>query len=159
MVTQHKLSKLAGPSAVFSGYTLLVFGAIATYFSFMAIPLILLGGIMVFSYAEVFTDAEGKQYKYQVKLFGLIPIGSYKKFQSGDEIRLKHLKGKYYTYSRSNRESSVAVDDYRVYLIGAGTNKKIMLGKFSSEKEAKEQVDRLTEIILSVERENGRVGE
>jgi len=157
MVTQYKLGKLTGPSAVFSGYMLLIFGAITTYFSFMAIPLILLGGIMAFSYSEVFINREEKQYKFQVKLFGLIPVGAYKKFQPGDEIRLKHVKGKYYTYSRSNRESSVAVDDCRVYLIGAGTNKKIMLGKFHSEKEAKEQVNFVTEIILSVERENGGV--
>ena len=151
MISRNNLGRLAGPSAVFSGYSLLFFGVITIYFSLMAIPLILLGAIMAFSTSAVFIDPDKKLYKYQVKLFGLIPVGSCKAFHAGDEIRLKHVKGKYFTYSRSNRQSSLAVDDYRVYLIEAGTHKKITIGKFNSEDEAAKEANRLTGIIDQTE--------
>lgn len=147
MITKNYLGKLVGPSATFSGYILMIFGVIATYFTFTAIPLIIIGGIMAFSYALVFIDDKEKQFKYQVKFFGFIPIGSYKAFKKGDEIRFKHCKGKYYTYSRSNRQSSISVDDYRVYLIEGGTQKKITLGIYTSEKDAIRETNRLTELI------------
>ena len=151
MITTYKLGKIASPSAAFSGYTLLVFGALATYFSFMGIFLLLLGGIMAFSVSEVWIDEEAKQFTYRVKLIGFIPIKYVKKFQPGDAVQVRHVKGKYYTYSRSNRESFTLVDDFRVYLHEAGTKKKIMLGKFYSEKEAKEHAVHLEEIIQSAE--------
>jgi len=156
MITRNYLGKLARPSAVFSGYMLLIFGAIAAYFSLMAILLIILGGIMAFSYSEVFIDQEGKQYKFQVMLFGFLPVGSWREFKPDDEIGLKHFKGKYTTYSRSNRQNSILVDDYRIYLTAAETKKKVTLGKFISEKEAIKEANRLMEIIQSLEkRENG----
>lgn len=153
MVKTYKLGKIASPSAVFSGYTLLVFGALTTYFSFMGILLLLLGGVMAFSLAEVMIDEEAKQYTYRVKLIGFIPLKSVKKFQPGDAAQVKHIKGKYYTYSRSNRESFTPVNDYRVYLHEAGTNKKILIGKFKDETAAREQSALVEKIIQSTGRE------
>ena len=150
MVSRNYLGRIAGPSAVFSGYSLLFFGALTLYFSLMAIPLLLLGGIFVFSTSEVLIDEVGKCYKYRIKLFGFLPIGSLKPFQPGDEIQVKHVKGKYITYSRSNRQSAVSVDDYRVYLREAGTRKKILMGKFNSEEIAYMEARRLKGIIGSV---------
>ena len=149
MITTYKLGKIASPSAAFSGYTLLVFGAIATYFSFMGILLLLLGGIMAFSVSEVLVNEDAKRYTYRVKLIGFIPLKSVKKFQTGDVVQVKHVKGKYYTYSRSNRESFTAVNDYRVYLHEAGTRKKIILGKFKDETAAREQSYLMEKIIQS----------
>ena len=149
MVSRNYLGRIAGPSAVFSGYSLLFFGALTLYFSLMAIPLLLLGGIFVFSTSEVLIDDIGKYYKYRIKIFGFLSIGSFKPFQPGDEIQVKHVKGKYITYSRSNRQSSLSVDDYRVYLREAGTRKKILMGKFNSEEIAYMEARRLKGIIGS----------
>jgi hypothetical protein len=153
MVTKNQHAKLFGPSAVFSGYILLVFGIVATYFSFMAIPLVLLGGIMAFSRSETLIDIENKKYKYQLMVFGLLPIGSWEEFLPDDEIVLKHVKGKYYTYSRSNRQSSIPVDKYCVYLTKDGTKKKIILGMYESEKEAIRETNRLMEMIRTIRKQ------
>ena len=150
MITRNHLGKLVGPSAVFSGYILLIFGAITVYFTFMAIPLILIGSIMAFSYEEVYINEEEKKYKYQIKISGFIPAGSFKRFQSGDEIRLKHVKGKYTTYSKTYRKNTLTIFNYKVYLIESDTGKKITLGRFDTEQDAIKETNRLTAIIQSI---------
>ena len=95
MIQKYKISKITGPSGVFSGYILFIFGIGVVYFSLAAIPVILLGAAMAFSYNATYIDLKTKRYCPQFFLFGFIPIGSWVSFEPAVRLSVKHFKGRY----------------------------------------------------------------
>ena len=78
---------------------------------------------------------------------GLLPIGKELSFDKDDTIEVKKFRGKYITYSTSNRQSSIEVSDYRVYLIKADSKKKNLLARFEKEDEAMEESRNIMALI------------
>jgi hypothetical protein len=146
-ILNYKLDKLTGSSGIFAGYVLLVVGLITVYFTLTAIPLILLGGIMAFSFQSSQIDLVKRCYRYNLNLFGLWPMGRWKDFNKGDKILVQNFKGKSTTYSASNRQLDITNSDFRVILQLEGDVKKVALAKFQAEPEALELAGKLREII------------
>lgn len=147
MIIHYKLGKLFGPSMVFAGYILMVFGVLTIYFSLTSIGLTLLGAFLAFTTSGTIVDPEKKQYKNYLRLFGLIPVGNEKSFNRDDKIEAKKFRGSYVTSSWSNRQSKIKVIDYRIYLTKADTKKKTILARFDTEDEALQESKNLMALI------------
>jgi len=136
MIQNYKLDKLFGPSASFAGYLLLGTGLITVYFTLTAIPLILIGGALAFSFYGSEIDTIKKCYRINLNLFGFYPIGKWCRFYKTDQILVQQFTGRYTAFSRGNRQLDISVSDYRVVLILENGNKKIHLAKFPTESQA-----------------------
>jgi hypothetical protein len=147
MITNYKLGKIFGPSMVFAGYILMVFGVLTIYFTLTSIGLALLGAFLAFTTSGTEINAEKKEYNIYIKLFGFIPVGKEKSFYKDDQIEVKKFNGSHFTYSRSNRQSAVEINEYRIYLILANTKKKKLLAQFDTEEEALEESKNLIALI------------
>jgi hypothetical protein len=150
MIQHYKLDKLFGPSGTFAGYLLLIVGLITVYFTLAAIPLILLGGIMAFSYFSSQIDTLKKRYRMNLNLFGFYPIGKWIEFQKTDDILYQKFTGKYTAYSRSNRQINSLQTDFRVVLLTQNSKKKIHLAKFTSEQAAREAAIKIQQLLQSI---------
>ena len=150
MIARYNISKITGPSGVFAGYILFVLGLVALYFSLTAIPVIILGAILAFSRQASIIDFGSKRYKPVFYLFGFLPLGNWVDLEPEDTVLVKHMKGKYTTLSLSNRNSALAVDDYRVILQRDADRKKLALARFQSEKEANDLVNKI-QIVLNAD--------
>jgi hypothetical protein len=151
MISNYKLDKLFGPAGTFAGYMLLIAGVVSLYFTLTALPLILLGGAMTFSFYDSEIDALKKCYRINLKLFGLYPIGKWRNFRTDDKLSVQHFSGKYTSYSRGNRQSDVTQTDFRVMLAVQGSEKKYHLAKFPGAKQAQELAKQLNELIQTLQ--------
>lgn len=147
MIIRYKLGKTFGPSMVFAGYIIMVFGVLTTYFTFTSIGLILLGAVLAYTISGTLVDTEKREFKSYLRLAGFIPIGKVTSCSSDDAIEVRKFKGSHVTYSTSNRQSSIEVNEYRIYLINAGSKKKILLARFEKEEEAMDESRNLNAIV------------
>jgi hypothetical protein len=138
MNQNYKLDKLFGPSGTFAGFILFIVGLSTVYFTLTAIPLILLGAVMAFSFYESQIDPLKKCYRISLKLIGLYPVGKWNSFHNGDKILVQQYSGRHSTFSRGNRQLDIDVSDYRVVLIPEGSNTTVHLAKYPTEVQAQE---------------------
>lgn len=138
MLKQYKISKITGPSGIFAGYILFIFGVVSLYFTLTSIPIIILGAVLAFSYSKSIIDFGSKRYKQMLYLFGFIPLGSWVDLEPEDKILIKHLRGGFVTHSLSNRSTGTPVNDFRVILQRESDHKKITIARFKTEEEANE---------------------
>ncbi len=150
MIENCKLNKLVGPSGVAAGYLLLIFGLITIYFTLTAIPVLLIGSIMAFSYSGARINLTRKRYQKYVMLLGFIRTGIWLPFEKSDKIMVKEFKGKYTSYSRSNRKSEIAVQNYRIFLKSEYNSKKILLARFDTKVEAQNKAQEIQTLIDSL---------
>jgi len=150
MIENYRLDKIMGPSGVMAGYILLVFGLITVYFSYTAIPLILLGSIMSFSYWGTRIKYDKKRYQSYLSLFGFIRLGFWLPFEKSDTILIEKFKGKYTSFSRSNRRTDLKVEDFRILLKTSYNNKKLHLAKFQKKEDCEKKAKELMNLISAV---------
>lgn len=150
MIENYKLDKITGPSGVMAGYILLVFGLVTVYFSYTAIPLVILGSIMSFSYQGTRIMYDKKRYQSYLALFGFIRLGFWLPFEKSDTILIKKFKGKYTSFSRSNRRTDMKVEDYRILLKTSYNNKKLHLAKFQNKEECEKKAKELVDLINAI---------
>lgn len=103
---------------------------------------------MAFSSNASIIDFGSKRYRPLFYLFGFIPLGSWIDFEPADQLSVKHYKGTYTTSSRSNRQSSFSINDFRVIVVRDADRKKIQLGRFKTEAEAAELLSKIL-VLLS----------
>ena len=149
MITHYKLGKIFGSSMVFAGYILMVFGVLSLYFTISSIGLILLGAFIAFTSSGTLIEPEKQQFKNYLLLFGFLQIGKKQSFEKEDRIEVKKFKGKHICYSRSNRQSTVDINDYRIYLITSQSKKKVLIARFVTEEEAIEESTSIKSIITN----------
>jgi hypothetical protein len=150
----YKLDKLTGPSGVFAGYVLLAAGIITIYFSLTAVFLILLGGLMAFTYQGTQIDQSGKRYRSIIVIAGFYPMGKWIDFIKTDEIHVRKISGKYVVFSRSNRQLDIPQTDFRVILLPTVGKKELHLAKFQSETEARKLAADLEALLLRIEQKD-----
>ena len=149
MIINYKLGKIFGPSMVFAGYILMVFGVLTLYFTISSIGLILIGVLIAFSSSGTIVEPELQKYKNYLLLAGVLQIGKKQAFEKEDRIEVKKFKGKHLSFSRSNRQSAVDSNDYGIYLITSRSKKKILMARFEAEEEATEESTNIKVIIAS----------
>jgi len=149
MITHYKLGKIFGPSMVFAGYILMAFGVLSLYFTISSIGLILIGAIIAFTTSGTTVETERHQYKKYLLLAGVLQIGKKQIFEKEDRIEVVKFKGKHLSISRSNRQSAVDSNDYRIYLTTSGSKKKILMARFETEEEAVQESTSIKTIITN----------
>jgi hypothetical protein len=147
MIENYKFGKLAGPSGVIAGYTLLFFGLATLYFTLTSIPVLLLGGFMAFSYKGSKIRFDKKRYQTYLTLFGFIRIGVWLPFEKSDTISVMPCKGKYTSFSRSKRRSEAEIQEFRIILSTSYNDKIIPIALFQNENKAKEKAAELKNLI------------
>jgi hypothetical protein len=147
MIENYKFDKLAGPSGVMAGYILIFFGLITLYFTLTAIPVIILGGLMAFSYKGSRIKFDKKRYQNYLSLFGFIRIGVWLPFEKSDAISVQQFKGKNTSFSRSNRKTDAEVREFRIILNSSYNDKAIPIAQFQNEQEAKEKAEELKSLV------------
>lgn len=147
MIENFRLDKLFGPSGVTAGYIVLFFGMITIYFTLTAIPLIILGCIMAFSYRGTKMRMDKKRYQSYLALFGIIKTGVWLPFEKSDTLLVEKFKGKYISSGRSNRRASVLAEDFRILLKTSYNDKKIAIARFQDEKSAIEKAKEIEAMI------------
>jgi len=150
MIENYKLDKLVGPSGVMAGYILLFFGLITLYFTLTAIPVILTGATMAFSYKGTRVKLDKKRYQSYLALFGFIRIGVWLPFEKSDVILVEQFKAKYTLFSRISIKSGPEVKEFRLLLKTSYNNKKIPVALFQNEKEAKEKAKELADLVKAM---------
>ena len=143
MIEKYRISKIAGPSMIFSGWLLFIFGVVSIYFTWTSSFVILGGAAIAFSNNSSFIDFDKRRYKPATILFGIWPLGSWVDLEPADALSVVHFQGSYTTYSRSNRASLSTVSDYRLILHRDADGKKIPLAAFKTKEEADALKERL----------------
>ena len=75
-ITDHRIEKPLGPSGVFAGYALIVFGIIGSFYSMVALVVVLPGCFLAFTYDGAGIDFKSRRIRNYTCLFGLFRIGT-----------------------------------------------------------------------------------
>jgi hypothetical protein len=147
MIQHFKLHRITGPSGIFAGYVLLVVGVLTVYFTLTAVPLILLGGILAFSYRESQINKETKQYKADILLWGIYPMGKWTEFRKEDTVTIEKITGVYLPFSKRSDRLSSFQPVFRVSLNTNEKRKPVILAEFIDEVDAIKLSDELKLLI------------
>ncbi len=150
MIENYKLDKLVGPSGVIAGYILLFFGFIILYFTLTAIPVILTGATLAFSYRGTRIKFDKKRYQSYLALFGFIRIGVWLPFEKSDTVLVEQFKKKNNPFRRIKNNSDIETEDFRILLKPSYDDKKMTLARFHNEQEAKEKAEELVALIIAM---------
>lgn len=130
------LEMFFGPVGSFAGIVIFISGIVMLYFSLKAIVLIVFGAFVGFTFNCTCIDYERKRVRFQVRLFGFIPIGKWI-YVTGEEIIFVELYARRFrTYSRANIPIDVTRADYRIFFRDKEGKIKIPLKKFKTRAEA-----------------------
>jgi hypothetical protein len=143
MIKHYKLHKICGPSGIFAGYVLLVTGILTVYFTLTAIPLLLLGIFMSFSYRESQIDMETKMYRTDILLGGFLTVGEWHDFRNSDSILVEKITGRYLPFSRKSDKLRPFQPVFRISVKNAERKRPVILAEFPEESEAVKFADEL----------------
>jgi hypothetical protein len=147
MVHKNKLDKIAGPSGTFSGYVLLTFGLIATFFSLTGIIVVLLGILLAFAFNCSEIDSEKRIIRSGIIIFRWTFFLNKIEINDSYRLEIKHVKAKYSVYSASNRKLDIAQTDYRIYIYSSEHLNRILLAKFLNLVEAQKEIENFRNLI------------
>lgn len=143
MIINYKLGKIFSPSMLIAGYILMIFGVLTLYFTISSIGLVIIGALIAYTSSGTRVEAEKGQYQSYFLLAGVLQIGKKQVFEKEDRIEVKKFKVKYSRFRRSNRLSDIEINDYRIYLIKDHSKKKVLMARFDTEEEAREELNLL----------------
>jgi len=149
-VSNHQIDKLLGQSGTFSGYSLMIFGIIALYFSYTITGLILIvaGTFMAFTYDGTIIDFTSRRIKSYSCLFGLFRIGKWYNINNFSKFSIYKSNRTYTSFSRANIQLDIKNSDIRLLLLNDNGSLKITVNKFRSFDEARKE---MTELIRKLQ--------
>jgi hypothetical protein len=150
MVRNNNLGKFLSPSASYMGYVFISCGVFASFYSLLALTLLVPGIFMTFTYDGILIDTEKKRLKPYTALFGLIKTGNWINADKFTRFSIVKSTKKYTSYSRGSVRFDMKVSDIELLLINRNGSKKIILNKFDNFKEARKEMDELKSILVSV---------
>ena len=132
MIIRNKLGLTFGPFGSSTGFTLLIGGLIATYFSIFGAIIALIGAFAAFTSASTSIDTDNKKIRYSDNLFGVFPLGKWVEIKPGMKIGLKKSHRGFRGYVRGTQPVDIHEKDIRIVLYDTN-NKQIMpIKKLSS---------------------------
>ncbi len=132
----NRLEMFFGPVGSFAGIFIFTAGMVMLYFSLKAIALIIFGAFVGFTFNCTCIYYEIKRVRFQVRLFGFIPVGKSVKIKGDEKLIVELYARRFRTYSRANIPIDVSGADYRVFLRDTEGKIKIPLKKFQTRAEA-----------------------
>ena len=143
MVTDHKIENFLGPSGIFAGYSLMIFGVIGTYFNLTGLILVTAGMFMAFTYDGTKIDFSSRKLKNYTCLFGLFKYGKWHSVSSFTRFSIYKSRRRYTTYSRANVPLTVKKSDIRLVLLNNTGSLKITINRYNSFEAARNEMTRL----------------
>lgn len=144
MILKNKLDKAFGPSGTFAGYTILVFGIVATWSSWGGLLLVLVGAFMGLSTTSTIVDTDTKRIRFTNNLLGFIPVGKWMDIDDSMKLGIKESNVTFTAFSRSNRSIDTVRNDFRIVLCDSGEKIIMEISKSDSFETAKDQLDSLS---------------
>ena len=139
----NKLDSFFGPSGTFSGYILMVAGALTLIKGYGAV-LLVIGALMSFTFTGAEIEPENQRYRSYSKWLGLFKTGKWRSLGSMQELRVVRSQVGYTSYSWGNRPLDVKKKDYRIIMQGTHPKEKVVIMAVKSPEEAREQAHELS---------------
>lgn len=146
MVITNKLDKTFGPQMAFSGWIFIVFGAIFIL-DRMGILLVIIGAVLAFTVDGVSIDRENRRIRRFSGPFGFPVYGRWENLDDYKGLTVVPWKRNFTTWSRSNRQNSYAVEDYRIFVVGQDRKPAFAIKKCLSKEQATIEMERLAELL------------
>jgi hypothetical protein len=143
MIKNNKIERMMGPSGTFAGYSLMVFGAIGTYFSITGLILIVAGMLMAFTYEGTLIDSDTRRIKCYTSLFGLFKTGKWYNADDFSKFHIYRSRRSSTTYSRGNVPLTIKSSDIRLALLNESGSQKIIINKYDSFESARREMSEL----------------
>jgi hypothetical protein len=149
-VLKFNHGKYFGPSATFTGYTMLACGIIVNYYSISPVSLFLIipGFFMSFTFSGTILDTENKRVKAYTSLFGIYKTGKWDDLNQYSRFIIKQVTDKYSSVSRGNVRLNMNITNIRLILANQQGSKAILIGKFKTFGEAQKVKEELSPIIF-----------
>ena len=147
MIIKNKLDKSFGPFGSSTGFFMLLWGIIATYYSLIGLVITIIGAFVSFTSESTFIDVDNKRIKFSNNLFGIIPTGTWIDIKPDMKIGVKKSHRGYLAYIMGTRPISIHINDFKIILYGPD-NKQIMpIKKLGSYKTLKSELNELNTIL------------
>lgn len=150
MVADNKLDTLLGPSGTFAGYSLMIFGAIGTYYDLTGLILVFAGMFMALTFDGTIIDYRLRKIKAYTCLFGILKIGKWYSIDDFSKFIIYRSSRSYTTYSRANIPLDLKNTDIRLALLDSTGKRKIIINKFNSFESARnDMTDLINDLDIS----------
>ncbi|MCG8696506.1 MAG: hypothetical protein MI922_00520 [Bacteroidales bacterium] len=147
MIIKNKFDKPLGPSASFSGYLFLFFGAI-TITSGLGIFFIIIGSFMAFTRTGIILDKDKNRYRLYTNLFGLIKVGKWKGLEDFRGLAILKDHKSYRAYSQTNRTNTTKPTGYFIYMLHSDGKTKVPVKKCKTLEIVKGEINKLSEYLM-----------
>jgi hypothetical protein len=144
MVTNQRIDKLFQPTGIYAGYSLIIFGAIGTYYSLTGLILAAAGIFMAYTCTGSSIDYEKRRIRSYTSLFGFIKTGRWHDAGSFTRFMIYKSRRSYTTYSRANVPFTLTNSDIRLAFLNDSGSLKVIINKYGSFEAAR---NHMTEII------------
>lgn len=142
-VADHRIDNLLGPSGTFAGYSLLILGAIGTYYDLTGLIPVFGGMFMALTFDGTVIDYMSRRIKGYTCLFGFLKIGKWHSIDDFSKFIIYRSSRRYTTYSRANIPLNLKSDDIRLALLNSSGNLKIIINKYNSFEAARNDMSEL----------------
>jgi hypothetical protein len=150
VVINNKIDSLLGPSGTFTGYALLIFGAIWAYSNITGLIFIAIGMFMAFTFDGTIIDFNSRKIKSYTCLFGLSKVGKWHSVNKFSKFIIYKSNRSYTAYSRANIPLTVKNSDVRLAFLNDDGSLKITINKFNSFETARKEMNKLiTDLNIS----------
>lgn len=143
MVTDNKIDNLLGSSGTFTGYSLMIFGAIGTYFNLTGLILVVAGMFMAFTFDGTIIDYNSRRIKSYICFFGLLKVGKWYSINDFTKFSIHKSNRSYTMYSRANVPLTVKNSDIRLVLLNKTGSLKVTIKKYNSFEAARKEMSEL----------------
>jgi hypothetical protein len=147
-VYNRNLGKFFGPSSSYSGYVFIGCGIFFSFYSLLALTLLIPGIFMVFTYNGTILDTDKKRVKSFTALFGIFKTGKWISIDEFTKFSVVKATKRYTTYSRANVRFDRTFSDIELLLVGRH-HKKIVINKFNNFEEAHKEMEELSGKLFS----------
>ncbi len=147
MIIKNKLNKTFGPFGSSTGFFMVLWGIIATYYSLIGLVIALIGAFVSFTSESTFIDTDNKRIKFSNNLFGIIPSGTWIDIMPDMKIGVKKSRRGYLAYIMGTRPIGIHIKDFKIILYSSD-NKQIMpIKNLGSYKTMQSELNELNTIL------------
>ncbi|HPE76515.1 MAG TPA: hypothetical protein P5210_08995 [Draconibacterium sp.] len=143
MLIDNKIERTFSGPMVIMGATFFAVTVILmlTYHWIFGILSFVIAAFLLFTYSGIEIDTEKRMIKPYYMVFGFLRRGSWESLEKYRGLTLVPMQKIYKTFSRSNRETFSAKNDFRVYLINNAKKPAYPLKTCKSREEAQNSMD------------------
>jgi hypothetical protein len=129
------------------GYVFIACGIFASFYSLLALSLLIPGIFMIYTYDGILIDMDKKRLKPYTALFGLLKTGNWINADQFTRFTIVKSTKKYTSYSRGSVRFDMKVSDIELLLTNRKGTKKIILNKFDTFEDARKEMDEFKSIL------------